>query len=196
MRAIGRVKVLENVDINNKSYFEMESGYFKAPNFIYEVAHEMGLSRVERDIYICLIRYANGSNRNPFPSYETLRRYTLVKKSNTIAEAIRGLEEMGLITVISRGTTQGQSNVYKVNYIYPAEPQTATESIKSSEPIKVLPRQKQQPQVKNSGMDVNTAIPFKRGVHESVITSKEKAEILAEYEGMEFEDASAILDRI
>lgn len=111
--------------ITKKSYFEMESGYFKAPNFLYELAFEIGLNRVERDIYICLVRYANGSTRNPFPSYKTLKKYTMVKKNDTIAKAIRRLEELGLITVVSKGTTQGKSNVYKVNYVYPVKAETS-----------------------------------------------------------------------
>lgn len=120
-----------NTKITNKSYFEMESGYFKVPNFLYELAFEMGLNRVERDIYICLVRYANGSTRNPFPSYKKLKKYTMTTRNDTIAKAIRRLEELGLITVISKGTTQGQSNIYKVNYVYP---------VKVEEPIVESPK--------------------------------------------------------
>lgn len=163
------------VIINNNSYFKMEKGFCKIPNFFYEICFEMGLTRVQRDIYACLIRFQNGSNRNPFPSYKTLKKYTMVQKNSTIADGIRGLEEKGLIEVISRGQTQGQSNIYKVNYVYYEDddemPQKAPQKAMKTLGNKTEPN-------RNAPARVGK-IPFKRGVHAEVVTSKE-AEELAE----------------
>lgn len=167
--------------INDKTYFEMEQGFFKVPNFIYELCYEMGLTRVERDIYLCLLRFQNGSNRNPFPSYKTLKKYTMVKKNTTISAGIKGLEEKGLIEVISRGTTQGQSNVYKVNYIYPEVIESTSEDVEvKTSPIKKKQNTSQQkPQKK-------PYIPVRRGKHDDITTSKEREERLAYYESEEY----------
>lgn len=179
-------EVIMVVEIKENQYFEMENGYFKMPNFFYEACYEMGLTRVERDIYACLIRYQNGSNRNPFPSYKTLKKYTLISKNTTIAEGIRGLEEKGLITVISRGSTQGQSNVYKINYLYPVkeEPTEATGGpIRKSN---TTTQKTQQKEIKES----TGIIPFRRGVHESIITTTEAEKNLKGFAGVGEDDAT------
>ncbi|WP_404989342.1 helix-turn-helix domain-containing protein [Clostridium culturomicium] len=174
-----------NFKITNKSYFEMEHGFFKVPNFIYELAEDMGLNRVERDIYMCLIRYANGSNRNPFPSYKILKKYTMVKKNDTIAKAIRRLEELGLIAVISKGTTQGQSNVYKVNYVYPvkAEKTEKVEEVEESNDIDVLKSMCSEP------VEITEAQDTPKKKQKGLYTSKKKeAEELTKH----FEDVDVI----
>lgn len=168
--------------INDKTYFEMEQGFFKVPNFIYELCYEMGLTRVERDIYLCLLRFQNGTTRNPFPSYKTLKKYTMITRNDTISAGIKGLEEKGLIEVISRGTTQGQSNVYKVNYIYPEVADSHSEDVE----VKTSPIKNKQ-NISQKKPQSRQSIPVRRGKHDDIETSKETEERLTYFESEEYE---------
>lgn len=175
--------------INDKTYFEMEQGFFKIPNFIYELSYEMGLTRVERDIYLCLIRFQNGSNRNPFPSYKTLKKYTMITRNDTISSGIKGLEEKGLIEVISRGTTQGKSNVYKVNYIYPEVIESPSEDVE----IKTSPIKKKQNKSQQKAYS-KQYIPVRRGKHDDITTSKEMEERLAYYQSEKYKEEERLME--
>lgn len=184
---------MSNIIINSKSYAELEGNYFKVHNDIGIILSQLNLKPNDRLIYLTMLRFANNSG-NPFPSYKKLREHTGIASDNTISASIKRLEEAGLIIKIHRGTTQGDSNVYQINYGYinntvPEQPQKALESIPAVENIKPLPQQKKQPQKarnkKDNGMDSGVVIPWKRGVHDEVQTSKEAKEMLKYWESDE-----------
>ena len=192
MRAIGRVKVLENIDINNKSYKDNGTEFFLADNRIQRAIKELGLGLAEVSVYLFYIRCQN-NRQQARPTMEYIMKETPIKSKDTVRKAIRNLERVGLLVQLEKGHS-GKASVYQVKYAYyreQEEPQTATESIKHVEDIKPLPKKKQQPQGK---------LFTSRGKHESIVTSKEAKERLAEVQGVDWatklEDEACVLDRI
>lgn len=106
---------MSNVIINSKSYAELEGNYFKVHNDIGVILSKLKLKPNDRLIYLTMLRFANNSG-NPFPSYKKLREHTGIASDSTISASIKRLEEAGLIVKLHRGTTQGDSNVYQINY--------------------------------------------------------------------------------
>ena len=190
---------MSNIIITSKSYAELEGSYFKVHNDIGIILSQLKLKPNDRLIYLTMLRFANNSG-NPFPSYKKLREHTGIASDNTISTSIKRLEEAGLIVKVHRGTTQGDSNVYQINYGYinnvvQEEPQEASDSILDVEDIKPLPKQKKQPQKARSkkfnGMDSNAVIPFRRGYHADIVTSKEAKERIEYWESDEGKKISA-----
>lgn len=179
------------VIINNKSYSEMKGNFFIVPNDLGLVLSEMNLKPNDRLIYLTMLRFANNSG-NPFPSYKKIREYTGISSDSTVSSSLKRLEESGLIEKIHRGTTQGDSNVYKVNYAYLEKSETAYR--KAQEPQKEIKQvntpkaPRQQPYKVN---EENVVIPFKRGIHDEIVTSKEAQEMLNYFESDEYQQSIA-----
>ena len=148
--------------ITNKPYAEIEGGFFIVPNNFGLICTELKLKPNDRLIYLCLLRFANNSDRNPFPSYKRIKDYTGISSDNTVSASIKRLEEVGLIAKLHKGTIQGDSNVYQVNYAY-VEPQEQVVQRNAPGQTKT---------VKQLNQD-SLIIPFRRGVHDSIVTSKE-----------------------
>lgn len=184
-----------NIKITDKPYTDLAGGFFIVPNNFGLVMSAIGLKPNDRLIYLTMLRFANNSG-NPFPSYKKIKEYTGISSDNTVSSSIKRLEESGLIEKIHRGTTQGDSNVYKVNYAYLGEPIE-----KPSQP-KVIKQPKKQPQRANKSIneELGVDIPFKRGTHDSIVTSTEAKQRLAEVENNDWESKLIadmnVLDRI
>lgn len=184
---------MPNIIINNKPYTKDCKGFYIMPNKLHFLLDDLGLSAQEKLIYECLVRYSNNSENNPFPSYSTIQRFASCGR-NTVAKGLKFLQEIGLVVVLEKGSNlTGKSNIYRINYVHDKEqqePQKASESILDIEDIKPLPQQKEQLQKarnkKYNGMDSGVVIPWKRGVHDGIVTSKEAKEMLNYYESDEY----------
>lgn len=184
---------MSNIIINNKPYTKDCKGFYIMPNELHFLLDDLGLSAQEKLIYECLVRYGNNSENNPFPSYSTIQRFVSCGR-NTVAKGLKVLQEKGLVAVLEKGSNlTRKSNIYRINYVYSkeqGEPQEASDSILDVEDIKPLPKQKKQPQgAKNkkfNGMDSNAVIPFRRGYHDDIVTSKEVQERLNYFESDEY----------
>lgn len=161
--------------ISNRPYTKDSKAFFIVPNDLGLLMTELKLKPNDRLVYMCLLRFANNSG-NPYPSYKKIKEYTGIASDSTISASIKRLEQAGLIAKIHQGKAEGDSNVYQVNYVYKGvEPsQKATGS----------------PQKASNGFsnviapkDIKGArIPFRRGYHESIMTSKEAEDIIKEYQ--------------
>ena len=153
------------VIINNRPYTKDSKGFYIMPNELHLLLHEMGCNAYDKLIYEAMVRYSNNSENNPFPSYKKLQEWASCSKGS-VAKSIKHLQELKLLEVLQKGTREGQSNTYKIKYVY-RQSEAIQEAIKiNTPPARKKPQEKAQ-------------IPFKRGVHAEVITSKE-AEELAE----------------
>lgn len=185
---------MSNIIINNKSYKENGTEFFLVDNRIQKCIAELGLGLPELSVYMFYIRCQN-NKQQARPSMEYILKETPIKSKETVRKAIRNLEKVGLLIQLEKGHS-GKASVYQVNYCYmnkedvQGEPQKASESILYIEDIKPLPQQKKQPQKarnkKYNGMDSDAVIPFKRGVHNEIVTSKEAKERLNYYESDEY----------
>ncbi|WP_195244615.1 helix-turn-helix domain-containing protein [Clostridium celatum] len=182
---------MNNVIINNKPYTKDSKGFYIMPNELHFLLTDLGLTAQEKLIYECLVRYSNNSENNPFPSYSTLQKFASCGR-NTVAKGLKNLQEYGLVEVLEKGSNlTGKSNTYKIRYVY-ENTQEASETVEVAKDIKSLPAKKQLQKKpmekgnrKKSGMDEETVIPFNRGIHADVVTSKEAKERLRYWESAE-----------
>lgn len=158
-----------SITILNKPYTKDSKGFYIMPNELHYLLHEMGLTAQEKLIYECLIRYSNNSENNPFPSYSTIQKFASCGRG-TISKGLKKLEELGLVDILQHGTRQGQSNVYRIKYVYDLEKQQ--EKLRSSNG----PNKRSE----------DVVIPYRRGRHDDIITSKEIEETIAYYESEEY----------
>lgn len=172
--------------ISNKPYTKDSKGFYIMPNELHYQLYEMGLTAQEKLIYECLIRYSNNSENNPFPSYSTLQKFASCGRA-TVSKALRSLQEKGLVEVLSKGNNiTKQSNVYKINYVYdsPKATKIDSEGLKNSKRINTASKKE----------TVN--IPFNRGTHPDIMTSKDSEEIqrmTAQYVDYDYSDFDRIL---
>lgn len=171
-----------NITISNKPYTKDSKGFYIMPNELHYLLNEIGLTAQEKLIYECLIRYSNNSENNPFPSYSTIQRFASCGRG-TISKGLKKLQDLGVIDVLHHGTRQGESNVYKIRYIYDSEAkQKASE--KPQEKEKALSgtntpvRQKKQFE--------GTKIPYNRGVHADIMTLAKVESKMKYYDSDEF----------
>lgn len=150
------------VTISNKPYTKDSKGFYIMPNELHIMLYEMGLTGQEKLIYEALVRYSNNSENNPFPSYSTLQKWASCGRA-TVSKGLKKLQELGLVEVLHKGTRQGDSNIYKINYVYGAD----------TEPIKSKAKAKKQ------------AIPFKRGVGSDGMTPAERDSLINSFAGHE-----------
>lgn len=86
-----------------------ESGFFKAPNDLFEI----GLNIYQIGVYSYLVRCSN-NNKSAFPSYTTIASKCGISKRKAIS-TVSELEEMGLLKKRQRaGEGRNQSNTYRV----------------------------------------------------------------------------------
>lgn len=177
--------------INSKPYTENSKEFYIMPNELHYLLHQMGLTAQEKLIYECLIRYSNNSKNNPFPSYSTLQKFASCGRG-TVSKALKTLQEKGLVEVLSRGNNiTKQSNIYKINYVYgdlsqdkPHRQQGQGEAPKTKG-INTKGINSKALQGNIEGQNFPTSkksesiqpIPFKRGVHTDIRTSKELEEL-------------------
>ncbi len=93
-----------------KPNFEPYGGYFKVPDFLFDI----GLKPYELLVLINLIRRANKSGEC-FPSLARICRDTGIKSENTVRKTITSLISNKFVTLLS--TKQGCSNRYQVSPI-------------------------------------------------------------------------------
>lgn len=108
--------------INSKPYSDLKSQYYMVPNWLHFTLTKIGVSPQEKLVYECMLRYANNSNRNPFPSYSRIMEFTGIKSRTTVIKCIQRLIDLGLIIQVRKGGYNlkggNTSNEYKVYYIY------------------------------------------------------------------------------
>lgn len=165
----------KHIKITDKPYTKDSKGFYIMPNELHYILYDMGLTTAEKLIYECLIRYSNNSENNPFPSYNTLQKFASSSRA-TVSKSLKNLQSFGLVEVLHKGTKQGDSNIYKINYVYKDSevPQKAIGS-----PQKVF---KGSSKVNTHKNKEKAVIPFRRGYHDSIVTSKEAEDNLKEYE--------------
>lgn len=161
--------------ISNRPYTKDSKGFYIMPNELHYLLYDMGLTAPEKLIYECLIRYSNNSENNPFPSYNTLQKFASCSRA-TVSKSLKNLQSFGLVEVLHRGTKQGDSNIYKINYVY-----------KNKEVSQEVTGSQQKAFKGSSNTNISkkkekAVIPFKRGYHDSIVTSKEAEDNLKEYE--------------
>lgn len=171
----GKEEQTTKIIISNRPYTKDSKAFFIVPNDLGLLMTKLKLKPNDRLVYMCLLRFANNSG-NPYPSYKKIKEYTGIASDNTVSASIKRLEQVGLICKVHQGKAEGDSNVYQVNYVY-IYSEVQQEAIGS--PQKAF---------KGSG-NINTLkkkekaiIPFKRGYHDSIVTSKEAEDNLKEYE--------------
>ncbi|WP_289128797.1 helix-turn-helix domain-containing protein [uncultured Clostridium sp.] len=150
------------VIINNRPYTKDSKGFYIMPNELHLLLHEMGCNAYDKLIYEAMVRYSNNSENNPFPSYKKLQEWASCSKGS-VAKSLKHLQELELLEVLQKGTREGQSNTYKIKYVY-GQLEANQEANKPNPPAMKKPQEKVQ-------------IPFKRGVHAEVMTSKEAEEL-------------------
>lgn len=91
-----------------KSNHEPNGGYFKVPDFIFD----LGLEPYEILVFTNLIRRANKSGEC-YPSLARICRDTGIKSENTVRKTISSLISKKFVTLLSR--KQGCSNRYQVS---------------------------------------------------------------------------------
>ena len=153
------------VIINNRPYTKDSNGFYIMPNELHLLLHEMGCNAYDKLIYEAMVRYSNNSENNPFPSYKKLQEWASCSKGS-VAKSIKHLQELKLLEVLQKGTREGQSNTYKIKYVYG------------------------QSEAKKKAQE-KAQIPFKRGVHAEVITSKEAEELAEASKGYMYMDYSS-----
>ena len=157
--------------ISNRPYTKDSKAFFIVPNDLGLLMTELKLKPNDRLVYMCLLRFANNSG-NPYPSYKKIKEYTGIASDNTVSASIKRLEQAGLICKVHQGKAEGDSNVYQVNYVY-RHSEVQQEAIGST-----------QKAFKGSS-NINkekAVIPWRRGYHDSIVTSKEAEDNLKEYE--------------
>lgn len=165
------------VIINNRPYTKDSKGFYIMPNELHLLLHEMGCNAYDKLIYEAMVRYSNNSENNPFPSYKKLQEWASCSKGS-VAKSIKHLQELQLLEVLQKGTREGQSNTYKIKYVY-GQSEAIQEAINiNTPPARKKPHEKAQ-------------IPLKRGVHAEVITSKEAEELAEASKGYMYMDYSS-----
>lgn len=162
------------IKITNKPYTKDSKGFYIMPNELHYLLNEMGCNAYDKLIYEAMVRYSNNSENNPFPSYQKLQEWASCSKGS-VSKSIKHLQELGLLEVIHRGTRQGDSNVYRINYVYSITEATKIDSevVRDKKVINTSFNNKKQIQGNMEGLK----IPFKRGTHPDIMTSKESEEL-------------------
>lgn len=93
------------------NYNELEEGYFKAPDFIFQP--QLSLSLNARYIFIYLCRRANKKGAS-HPSLDRMSRDTKIKSHTTLRKALRELEQSGFIEIL-KPKRRCDSNTYVIN---------------------------------------------------------------------------------
>lgn len=162
--------------ICSTSYTNMDGEFFIIPNWLGIELTKLKVKPNERLIYITLLRFANNSSRNPFPSYKTIQEYTGINSRTTISNSLKRLEDIGLIEKLHKGTIQGDSNIYKVNYIYPS-----TSNKSQQKPQEGLKQSKRIYTTKvNKKPQETIHVPYRRGVQSNGFTPEENKQIREE----------------
>lgn len=161
--------------ITNRPYTKDSKGFYIMPNELHYLLYDIGLTAQEKLIYECLIRYSNNSENNPFPSYNTLQKFASCSRA-TVSKSLKNLQSFGLVEVLHKGTKQGDSNIYKINYVY-KNTEASQEATRSPQKAFKGSNSTNTPKKKEKAV-----IPFKRGCHDSIVTSKEAEDNLKEYE--------------
>lgn len=180
--------------ITNTPYTEMNGGFFILPNWLGLELTKLGVKPTERLIYITLLRFANNSENNPHPGYAKLMEHTGISSTATISACIKNLEKKGLIEKIHKGKRQGDSNIYKVNYVY------SEDCIEScNKPQEGFKQSKSGNAPKNTKEGLNgLTMPYRRGVQSNGLTAEENQKLIEDGEGFlieqDYSNALAMLD--
>jgi len=176
-------------------YTEMNGEWFIVPNWLGIELTKLGVKANERLVYMTLLRFANNSENNPFPSYKRIQEHTGIVGRTTLSNCLKNLERVGLIEKTHQGTTQGDSNRYKVNYIYPEgyieSTQKPQEGLKQSKRVNT-PKGNKKPQESQS-------VPYRRGVQSNGLTPEENQELKVEggkFLNDGYSRAEAVLDSL
>ncbi|WP_040212543.1 helix-turn-helix domain-containing protein [Clostridium polynesiense] len=115
----GKVQIIE------RSYGEVcgEGGeYYIIPNWLHPLLTEIGLTSQEKLVYECLLRYSHNSEKDPYPSQETIMKFTGIKTKHTVIRCLNKLYSIGLVKLLKKGGRHTHAHIatneYKVYYIY------------------------------------------------------------------------------
>lgn len=104
-RQVNKKKLRQHID----TIINEHPGYSQVPNFIYE----LGLSKHELVVIHYLIRCANRKNGGTcYPSIKDISKKCSIPSGTTVGAAIRGLQNKGLITKVTR---RRRSNIYTIS---------------------------------------------------------------------------------
>lgn len=116
---LSEIELLEkNIIIIEKPFSDLKQEFYYIPNWLHDVFTDIGLKPTERLVYECLLRFGHNSKNPIKPSYDRISKFTGVKNRSSISKALKRLQEYGLVKVIHKGVTQGDSSIYKIYFPY------------------------------------------------------------------------------